>query len=66
MVYQSWQPPAKVLKRPSCSALCVMMGKLEKNLRQAFYQMSDLCPTPKVCEMAVELLKVGEMDSSQC
>ena len=61
MVYQPWQPPAKVL---SCSALCVMMGKLEKNLRQAFYQMSDLCPTPEVCEMAVELSKVGETDSN--
>ena len=37
-------------------------GEDGKKFEASLHQVSDICPTPKVCDMAVELAKVRDKD----
>ena len=48
MVYQPWQPPAKVLQKAKLLSSLGDDGEVGKRFEASLYQLSDLCPTPKV------------------
>ena len=66
MVYGCWAPPAKLQKK--AESFCALGnvarpgGEEGRKFDASLHQMIDICPTPKVGALALELVKVGGKD----